>query len=193
MSWLCVHQTLWILWVGGHGRRGFPKSTQKQHVFEHPSFVSMPRVRKSLHNTMEINGFEFGMCFGEVTNCCFFVLQYVVHITTLFCTCCFVPFWNPSRIGFVCLVVVFAPNGSGSRSNGVRNVWRAVAQHIFLSMSRLFNNCMFFIIILGASFLPTRFPMWFCAHSATAMSGLCDVDSQRWPLRMPNLPAARDS
>ena len=38
MSRLRVHQTLWILWVGGHGRRGFPKSIQKPIVFEHPSF-----------------------------------------------------------------------------------------------------------------------------------------------------------
>ena len=50
-----------------------------------------------------------------------------------------------------------------------------------------------FTIILGASFLPTRFPMWFGAHSAMAMSGLCDVDCQRWPLRMPSLRASLDS
>ena len=50
-----------------------------------------------------------------------------------------------------------------------------------------------FTIILGASFLPTRYPVWFGAHSAMAMSGLCDVDCQRWPLRMPSLPASLDS
>ena len=50
------------------------------------------------------------------------------------------PFWNPSRIGSVCPVVVVAPRGPGSRSKGVRNVWRAVAQHIFLSMSLLLRH-----------------------------------------------------
>ena len=54
------------------------------------------------------------------------------------------PFWNPNRIGSVCFFVVFAPNGSGSRNIGVRNVWRAVAQHIFLSMSRLLKHYMFY-------------------------------------------------
>ena len=97
----------------------------------------MPRVRQQLQNTMEINGFEFGMCFGDVTNCCFFVLQYVAHITNVFWTCCFVPFWNPNRIGSVCFFVVFAPSGARIRNNGMLNVWRAVAQHIFPSMSRL--------------------------------------------------------
>ena len=33
---------------------------------------------------MEINGFEFGMCFGDVSNCCFFVLQYVAHLPMYF-------------------------------------------------------------------------------------------------------------
>ena len=50
-----------------------------------------------------------------------------------------------------------------------------------------------FTRILDAAFLPTLFPMWLGAHSATAMSGLCDVDSQQWPLRMPSSPASLDS
>ena len=50
-----------------------------------------------------------------------------------------------------------------------------------------------FTSILGAAFLPTPFPMWFGAHSAMAMSGLCDVDSQQWLLRMPSSPASLDS
>ena len=54
-------------------------------------------------------------------------------------------------------------------------------------------NITCFTNILGASSLPTQFPMWFGAHSTTAMSGLCDVDSPWWPLRMLGLPAALDS
>ena len=39
-----------------------------------------------------------------------------------------------------------------------------------------------FVSILGASSLAIRFSMWFGAHSTTAMSGLCDEDSQWWRL-----------
>ena len=35
---------------------------------------------------------------------------------------------------------------------------------------------------LGASSLAVRFSMWFGAHPIAAMSGLCDVGSQRWRL-----------
>ncbi len=46
--------------------------------------------------------------------------------------------------------------------------------------------------IMGASSLAIRFSLWFGAHPTAAMSGLRDVDSQRWRLRMPCLPVALD-
>ena len=74
-----------------------------------------------------------------------FVLQYVKHITNVFLTCCFVPFWHPNHFGSACLFVVCAPGGAWSRNNNARNVWRAVARHIFLSMSWLLHNYMFYL------------------------------------------------
>ena len=49
-----------------------------------------------------------------------------------------------------------------------------------------------FTIILGASSLAIQFSMWFGAHPTAAMSGLRDVEFQRWRLRMPCLPVALD-
>ena len=69
----------WRTWTPG-----LPQINTKNQLFQNPSFVSMQRVRKQVQNTIEINGFEFGMCFGDVANCCFVVLQYVAHISNVF-------------------------------------------------------------------------------------------------------------
>lgn len=69
----------WRTWAPG-----LPQIKTKTNCILTPVVLSMPRIQKQLQNTMEINDFEFGMCFGDVTNCCFFVLQYVAHITIVF-------------------------------------------------------------------------------------------------------------
>ena len=69
----------WRTWAPG-----LPQINTKTNCILTPVVLSMPRIQKQLQNTMEINDFEFGMCFGDVTNCCFSVLQYVAHITNVF-------------------------------------------------------------------------------------------------------------
>ncbi len=65
------------------GAGASPNQHKNQLYFNTRRFIECT-YSKQLQNTMEINDFEFGMCFGDVTNCCFFVLQYVAHITNVF-------------------------------------------------------------------------------------------------------------
>ena len=69
----------WRTWAPG-----LPQINTKTNCILTPVVLSMPRIQKQLQNIMEINDFEFGMCFDDVTNCCLFVLQYVAHIANVF-------------------------------------------------------------------------------------------------------------
>ena len=80
-----------------------------------------------------------------------------------------------------------------AHETSVRVTFGARRRNTYFCRCHGYSTITFFTLILGASFLPTPFAMWFGGHSATAMSGLCDVDCQRWPLRMPSLPASLDS
>ena len=65
----------WRTWAPG-----LPQINTKTNCILTPVVCIDATRSETIAKQMEINGFEFGMCFGDVTNCCFFVLQYVAHI-----------------------------------------------------------------------------------------------------------------
>ena len=152
----------------------------------------MPRVRKQLQNTMEINGFEFGMCFGDVTNFCFSSCE-MLHILPMY-----FEHVVSFRVGIQATLGPYASLSSALQAalgheTTVCVTFGARRRNTYFCRCHGYSTITCFTNILDASSLAIRFSMWFGAHPTAAMSGLRDVDSQRWPLRMPTLPAALDS
>ena len=165
----------WRTWTPG-----LPQINTKNNGILTPVVCIDASVEKSLQNIMEINGFEFGMCLGDVTNCCFSVLQYVAHTPNGFEHVVSFRFGIQATFGpYVSLP--FALQAALGHETTVCVTFGARRRNTYFCRCHGDSTIACFTSILGASFLPTRFPMWFGAHSATVA------------LRMPNLPASLDS